>query len=339
VGDLETVLACYAVGAVRAVEPITIGLIHTTWFVDADRPLVLQRLHPKLAGDGIAADYAAITAHLAHQGFPAPELVCTTDGALLADVGEARWRLSTRVPGRTHARVDGLERVDQAARALGRFHRAVADVEHAFLSDHPLHRTEEHLEALRVAATDPRYAAARALVHGEVEAVLTALPEALLPNNLPRRVVHGDPKISNVMFLGDRATGLVDLDTCNRHTVLVDLGDAARSWCRDGKEDERQDFRLDRFEALVQGYAAEGPELTPEEIRALPGAGRTIALELASRFVRDVLEDHYFARDADRYPDRRSHNVARTRGMLHPAADMFAKRPEIERVVRDHLGD
>lgn len=330
--DVATILARYEIGAGGRVSPVRSGLIHTTWYVDADRAYVLQRLHPKLASDGIANDYAAVTEHLARKRFTAPELVRTREGEPLAEFGGARWRLITRVPGETVDRAPDLDSVEQAARALGRFHAAIADIDHVFESDHPLHRTREHHDALREASADAAHAEERPRVASEIDEILRALPEAMLPE-LPLRVVHGDPKISNIMFEGGRATALIDLDTCNRHTLLVDLGDATRSWCRDGEEDERQDFRLDRFEALLRGYAAEGPPLSVAEVAALPFAGRAITLELASRFARDVLVDRYFGWDEARYPDRRTHNVARTRGMLHLAADMANKMGEARRLV------
>ena len=328
---MRRVLAHFAIDEPREVTPATSGLIHGTWFVEADRSYVLQRLHPKLSSDGIAADYAAVTTHLARKGVEAPELIPTTTGAWLADQDGERWRLTTRIPGHTLDRTPDLDTVEQAARALGRFHAAIADIEHDFQSDHPLHRTQEHLDGLRHAEGD------RTPISCEIAAILAELPGACLPD-LPLRVVHGDPKISNVMFVERRATTLIDLDTCNRHTLLVDLGDATRSWCRDGEEDERQDFRLDRFDALLRGYAAEGPVLNAAERAALATAGRTITLELASRFARDVLEDHYFGWDAARYASRRAHNIARTRGMLHLARDMAGKLDDGRRLVAAHFG-
>ncbi len=336
--DVGTVLGAWDVGAVRAVEPVSSGLIHGTWFVDADPPLVLQRLHPKLDSDEIAADYAAVTAHLAAKGVAAPRLVPTREGALLAEADGARWRLTTRLPGRTFEKPTGPAMIEQAARALGRFHRALADLEHEFRSTHPLHHTVEHLDALRGAAADPAHAPVLPGCRAEVDAAIEQLAGALLPADLPVRVVHGDPKLSNVLFDGADAVGLIDLDTCNRHTLLVDLGDAARSWCRDGGEDEQQGLRLDSFEALVRGYAAEGPTLDAAEVAALPDAPRTITLELAARFARDVLCDDYFGWDRSRYPDRRSHNLARARGMLHLAEDMRRHRDALTRLVGAAFG-
>jgi Ser/Thr protein kinase RdoA (MazF antagonist) len=322
---VEPALEHYDVGRVQSVESARSGLMHGTWIVTADAGrFVLQRLHHKLATPEIIADYQAVTEHLAARGVPAPRLVPTRAGAPVAQVDDRWWRLSTFVPGDTRERVASAEEAEEGARALGRFHRVMADIRHDFGSQHPLHDTAGHLERLHAAAADPAYAPWRGPIEGEIATVLGRLGGMLLPDGLPLRVVHGDPKISNVLFRDGHAIGLIDLDTCNRHTVLVDLGDAIRSWCRDGAEDEKQRFHPARFEAILRGYAAEGPALTAAEVAALPQAGPMITLELASRFLRDALEDHYFAWDAARYPDRRSHNVARARGMLFLAQDMEA---------------
>lgn len=339
---LDDVLAQYDLPPAEA-TPIVSGLMHGTWKITAGgRRYALQRLHYKLATAEIVDDYRAVTAHLAARGVPAPELVPTRAGDPVATLDGKWWRLSTWLDGATRMKVTSTAEARAGARMLGRFHRAMADIEHAFRSQHPLHDTRGHLARLEAAAAEPKHADALSTIAPQVEQVVALLSPLLLPSSLPQRVVHGDPKISNVLFAaGDgpvEAVGMIDLDTCNRHTVLVDLGDAVRSWCRDGGEDEEERFHIDRFEAILQGYAETGPPLTADERALLPGAGRLITLELASRFARDVLEDEYFAFDASRYPDRRSHNRARTRSMLFLAADMQARRGEAEALVKRHLG-
>lgn len=334
------VLDRFDLGAAPATEPVDSGLMHGTWFVTAPAgAFVLQRLHPKLATPEIMGDYAAVTAHLALKGLPAPRLVPTRAGEGVAHAADGTWwRLTTRVPGHTRSRVTSAAEAEQGARALGRFHRAMADLPHVFASQHPLHDTVAHLAGLNAAAARPELAHHGAQIAQEIDYLQAALPELLLSAALPARVVHGDPKISNVMFQGDQAVGLIDLDTCNRHSVLVDLGDAVRSWCRDGAEDENESFHLDRFDAVLRGYAAEGLALEASEIAGLATAGRLITLELAARFARDALEDEYFGFDARRYPDRRSHNRARTRAMLHLAADMQRQAAPMAECVEAHFG-
>ena len=329
-------LSTYAIGAVHHIRPITKGLMHTTLEVEADAGrFIFQRLHHKLSTAEIIDDYEAVTAHLALKGLPSPRLIRCADGQPVAVDGEDRWwRLSTFIEGHTPTRVDHPDQAREGARMLGRFHAAMADIPHTFGSQHPLHDMEGHLARLRAAAANPAYAEALATVRDEIAEADALLAQVLLPADLPLRVVHGDPKISNIMFSGDQAVAMIDLDTCMRHSVLVDLGDAVRSWCRSGTEDEQQAFQLERFEALLQGYAETGPPLTEAELALMPEAGRMITLELASRFLRDVLEDEYFAWDADRWPDRRSHNRARGRAMLHLAADMRSKSSEIKDLVR-----
>jgi Ser/Thr protein kinase RdoA (MazF antagonist) len=335
---VHAILARYPIGAVHTTSTVSSGLMHQTHFVDADSgAFVLQRLHAKLATQAILNDYRAVTAHLAAKGAAAPKLVQTHAGeGVAADGAGHLWRLTTRVTGHTRARVTTRDEAEQGARALGRFHRIIADIPHVFQSAHPLHDTIGHLARLEAATVSHPEHVHR--VTDEITQIRARLPALLLPADLPRRVVHGDPKISNVMFDGDRAVGLIDLDTCNTHTVLVDLGDAVRSWCRNGREDEPEAFHLDRFEAILQGYAAEGPALTAAERSHLASAGELITLELASRFARDVLEDEYFGYDAARYPSRREHNVARTRGMLHLAGDMARHRPLMQALVAQYFG-
>ncbi len=332
---VDGILGRYELGEIQEYRRLYSGLMHATYIVDADRGRhVLQRLHPKLSTVEILADFEAVTHHLAAQHFSAPCLVHTREGErVVVDAENRWWRLATWVPGETKNKVQSTLEAEQGARALGRFHRAIAQIEHDFGSQHPLHDTRSHLSALIKAVENPAYAPHLATVQAEVDRILALLPTLIFPDELPQRVVHGDPKISNILFRGDEAIGLIDLDTCNRHTILVDLGDAVRSWCRDGGEDERQKFQIDRFEAILRGYAAEGPPLTPAEIEHLGAAGRLITMELASRFARDVLEDEYFAFDAERYPNRRAHNQARTRSMLYLADDMLAHRSAIESLV------
>ncbi len=337
--ELEEILAKFPIGAVLDVRRASSGLMHGTWLVQAAAgAFVLQRLHHKLATHEILRDYVAVTEHLAAKGVPTPRLVRTVAGELVAHEGERWWRLATFVPGETRDRVEHPQQAEEGARVLADFHRAMADIPHTFESQHPLHDTEGHLRRLREARARPEHAEFLAAIRDEVEEVEAQLAATVLPAGLPRRVVHGDPKISNVLFEGDRAVALLDLDTCTRHSVLVDLGDAVRSWCRDGGEDERQRFHLDRFDAILRGYAALGPPLESAERAHLGRAGRMITLELASRFLRDALEDEYFAWDETRYADRRAHNRARGRAMLYLAQDMAARQTEVDALVTRYFG-
>jgi Ser/Thr protein kinase RdoA (MazF antagonist) len=146
--------------------------------------------------------------------------------------------------------------------------------------------------------------------------------------------VHGDPKISNLLFEhdSDRALCLIDLDTLAHMPVALELGDALRSWCNPATEDAASArFVRAFFEAAIEGYAdaAQGL-LAPEEWRAIPRGALTITVELAARFCADALRESYFGWNRARYESASAHNQARVHGQLKLAAGIRAELAELE---------
>lgn len=322
----------FALGDAPA-TPIAIGWINRTFVVDGkSERLIVQRLHPVFRGE-VNLDIDAITAHLARKGLVTPRLVRTQDGRPFIE-HEGVWRALTFVEGRTLAALDPAH-ARGAAFLLACFHRALADLDHVFHFTRPgAHDTPAHLAKLA------------ALLEGPVDERLRPLADAILTRGaalpdlrgLPTRIIHGDPKATNVLFAeeGPTARALVDLDTLAHGTLAVELGDALRSWCNATDEsDASATVDVDRFEAAMEGYA-EGAEghIREDEIDAIVFGVETIALELASRFAADVIEDRYFGWDATRFTSRVEHNLARVRAQLGLAESIRERRAELERIVR-----
>ena len=129
------------------------------------------------------------------------------------------------------------------------------------------------------------------------------LENAKAGGKLPLRIIHGDPKVSNVMI--DTRTGLsvsiVDLDTIKPGLLLYDLGDSLRSSCNPLGEDtdvpEEVRFEPELCQALLKGYfLARGKDLCGEyEFEFIYDSIRLLAYELGLRFFTDYLEgDVYF---------------------------------------------
>ena len=333
----QSILEGYRLPPIQQVEPISIGLIHKTYKVQtAEGAYSLQALHPRLATDGIMQDFEVINRALLERGLPVPRLLWTkTGGSFTEDTEGRRWRLTTWLTGRCLESPSSESMIFSAAALLGSFHAKMADLDYAFRSTHPLHDTPHHLRRLHEAAQEHQSSPLFGEIASLIDETKAALNTLLLPTHLPRAVVHGDPKISNLLFdEADQACAILDLDTCNRHSVLVDIGDAVRSWCREGGEDEIRPFSIARFQALVQGYASAYPHLSTEEIDFLPRAGRLITLELTARFLTDTLEDQYFGWNAARYPSRQQHNLARSKAMFQLAAEMQAQTPSLRDIVQ-----
>ncbi len=339
ISGLESILQVYGFSPASRVRALAGGLINQTFSVEEhDRRAVLQRLHPVFQAS-VHFDIEAVTAHLEQKGLLTPRLLRTTNGALwtVAQDGGV-WRMQSWLEGRTIHKLERAETARSAGRLVARFHEAVSDLRYAFRFVRPgVHDTPAHLAHLRRALAERGQhrdyeaiapVAAQILARGER---LEAMPE------LPARVVHGDLKISNVLFddACEEARALVDLDTIANLTIPVELGDAFRSWCNPAGEDERDVvFRADLFEAALAGYApGVRALLVPEERAALVLATETIALELAARFCADALYESYFGWNADKFPSRSAHNLARARSQLALAQSVGAQRAALEAIV------
>ena len=144
------------------------------------------------------------------------------------------WRVLTRIDGVCRDALETPAQARAAGRIVAEFHRAVGDLEHRFRNRRlGVHDTPRHLRTLREALVEHRAHRHFDVIEPLAERVLEAAA-ALPPLPASRdRIVHGDPKISNLMFApdADRALCLIDLDTLAHMPVALELGDALRSWC------------------------------------------------------------------------------------------------------------
>jgi Ser/Thr protein kinase RdoA (MazF antagonist) len=325
-----------------AVESITGGLINATYVVrvGGQAVAVLQRLHP-IFGAEVNLDLEAVTNHLAARGVETPRLLRTLDGRAWCEHEQRVWRATTWVEGESVAAVPDPEWARVGGELVGQFHRAVADLsyEYRFVRS-GVHDTQLHLARLRACIDSGAVSGSGAgdpnvLVLGhEILAAATQLPE--LPTQ-PKRHIHGDLKISNLLFrrYPIRAVALVDLDTLGHGSLAFELGDAMRSWCNPHGEDAGQvRFDISIFATAIAGFREVADSILSDAERTSVGVGlETVCVELAARFAVDVYEDRYFGWDPTRFESRRAHNLVRARGQLALATAVRAARREILEIV------
>ena len=76
-------------------------------------------------------------------------------------------------------------------------------------------------------------------------------------SKLPKRHAHGDLKVTNIRFDGQdetRVAGILDLDTFAQMPLVFEMGDAFRSWCNTGTEDDEGAT----FDAAIFSHGARG---------------------------------------------------------------------------------
>lgn len=323
-------MTCQVVSAARRflsptarpqLEPLGRGLINDTYrVIEGNTSWVLQRINRQVFPDppAIMVNLRRVTEHarLARKGCPEtrwrlPELIPTREGAdYHEDAAGDCWRAMTYIEDTL-----GLPAIaepgqaEQVGRALGWFHRLMSE-----LPADDLHDTLPgfHVTPGYLATYDATLARCSDQVRTpELEEALifvercreraAVLENAKAEGRLALHVIHGDPKLDNVLF--DRRTGeavsLIDLDTVKPGLIHYDLGDCARSSCNRARECSHPDeacFDLDLFRALLKGYGREaGGCLTGEDRDYLYDAVCLLPFELGLRFLNDHLAgDVYF---------------------------------------------
>jgi Ser/Thr protein kinase RdoA (MazF antagonist) len=358
VAEAKALVPAFGLVATR-VEPLGRGLINDTFAVDVEpgalehRPAdetsalphayVLQRVHPVFAPE-IHHDILAVTEHLARRGLPTPRLRPTPAGALWVERDGDVWRLWSRMPGVSFDAVRRPAQAHAAAALLARFHSALDDLGHAFVGRRSgVHDTPAHLTRLEQAVAERPHHRLHAPVARLAEAIAARAAELPPLHGLPPRIVHGDPKLGNVLFQSleppgcDRALCLVDLDTVGPMPLAFELGDALRSWCNAKGEDERvARFELAVHDATLAGYlGACALALSADERQALLHGVEWITLELAARFAADALREQYFGWDRTRFPAAGEHNLVRAEGQWSLHEQVMVARPQRAQALRE----
>jgi len=255
----------------------------------------------------IMEDIDAITSHLLAKNINIQKVLRTLDNKLFVRGGGFWYRVLTYLPGKIFSTVVSGEQAREAGRLLGFFHDALVDFDYDFKFKLPhYHDTAFTIEELRSTllknenTNKVKYEALKDLATD----ILDSYEKIKRSEVLPERILHGDLKISNVVFdeSGEKAVGLIDFDTLMSGLIALDLGDALRSWCMPGGEDvEVVRFDKNIYNATLEGYFSTAHFLTEAEKESIPYGVKLITLDLATRFVTDAFEEKYFKLDISKY--------------------------------------
>lgn len=318
--------AHFAIQGVALVSPLSGGLVHETWLItdEVGARFVFQKLNTTSLGD--TESISIVTEHLAARGMMTPRVVPTTAGPLTLSADGAVWRMLTFVPGSTIEREPSVAQARSAARLLARFHAALASLESplpaapAHFHDTPYYLS--HMQELHAGRRDERHAICEPLVEKIASILIPRLP---LLADQQRRLLHGDPKISNFRFddAGDEAICMLDLDTIGRYALITELGDMLRSCASRGPHiDETV------WSAIIGAYAAEA-DIGPGERAAIPDGFVIYCMEVASRYIIDAYEESFFRHDRTAYATLAEQNIAKAQLQIERAEDFLRREAEL----------
>ncbi|TAE56364.1 MAG: aminoglycoside phosphotransferase family protein [Bacteroidetes bacterium] len=296
------------------------GHIHDTFLAESDSPgaprYILQRINahvfrdPELVSRNLARITPYIAAKVQALGIADPErrylsLIPTREGqAWQTDPAGDYWRMFPFLEGTRS--LDELSHPQQAREAARAFARYAQQLDGLPVAEIGATIPHFHDAARRIAALEKAVETADqqrlTLAATEVEQAqawktrISPLLHLLETGAIPRRLVHNDTKINNLLFdaHSDEALCVIDLDTVMPGTLLYDFGDLVRTCVSPAAEDEtdlsRVQVRPDMYEALLEGYLSEaGDWMQAIEKEYLTEGAILMTGIMAVRFLTDFL--------------------------------------------------
>lgn len=349
-------------GGIVAVQEYGGGNVNDTFLVTlgeaADSRFILQRLNRRVfpQPELVMGNLRTFTRHLQRRQqqelhssgrrWETPEVRFTRDGSdYWIDPQGSFWRsLSFIEQARSLDSISDLDHAAEVGYALGRFHRLLSDLPPDLLSDT---LPGFHLTPGYVRQYDQVLEECRQPRSPEVDFALkfidrrragvSVLEQARNDGRLTPRIIHGDPKVNNVLL--DSFTGLavamIDLDTVKPGLVQYDIGDCLRSGCNPLGEEtadrEAVRFEADLCQAILRGYLSQARNfLRPPDYDYLYDAVRLIAFELGLRFFTDYLAGNLYFKARD--PE---HNLARALVQFKLTESIESQAGIIQTIIRD----
>ncbi len=265
--ELEGWLARYAAGSLVEQTPISAGIENTNYFVTTTTGRWVLTLYERLPAAELPF-YLNLMAHLSRAGVECPAPLPDRTGALFSLLNGKPAGLVTRVDGAPIHEPD-VAHCAAVGAALGRLHLVSAT-----------YRTRL---ANRRGPSWWRQAA-RA-VRGQLDATQNDLLAAELriqtgfgKSNMPKGAIHGDLFCDNVLFVGNRVSGIIDFGFAATDFLAYDLAITVNDWCvvKDG-DAMKGALVSELVNALVGAYQRVRP-LTIDERTQWPTLLRAAAL-------------------------------------------------------------
>jgi Ser/Thr protein kinase RdoA (MazF antagonist) len=357
--DLMTIAASFAYPSkVQAIKSFGNGNINDTFLVTIDElkqeQFILQRIntkvfhHPQL----VMQNMCVYTQHVHDrlQQFPldrrweVPQVLLTPTAQSWVNDNGSCWRAISYINDSQCFDVLTPQQAPEVGYALGMFHNLISDLPPDRLADtlEGFHITPQYLQQYEKVR-----AAAKITPSSEVTYCLkfvadrqswaAVLETAKSQDKLPLRLMHGDPKVNNVMFdvATQKAVSVIDLDTVKPGLVHYDIGDCLRSGCNPMGEEtptwQTVQFDPDLCQGILTGYFSVAKAFfTDNDYSYLYDAIRLLAFELGLRFFTDYLAGNVYFKV--KYPE---HNLIRALVQFKLTESIEFQEATLRTIIRD----
>jgi homoserine kinase type II len=247
-------------------SPIAAGIENTNYFVTTTTGQWVLTLYERLPAAELPF-YLNLMAHLARAGVECPAPVPDRTGALFSLLNGKPAGLVTRVDG---APIDAPDVPHCAAvgAALGRLHVASATYRARLTNRRGPGWWRQAARAVR-----PLLDAGQ----NELLAAELKFQTSFGKGTMPKGAIHGDLFWDNVLFVGNRVSGIIDFGFAATDFLAYDLAITVNDWCIVNDGIASGALVPELVDALVVAYHSVRP-LTPDERAQWPALLRAAAL-------------------------------------------------------------
>jgi len=241
--QLAAWLKNYSVGAPARLEPIAAGIENTNYFVTTSDGSYVLTLFEKLTPQELPF-YLNLMAHLARAGVEAPAPIPDRTGALFSVLNGKPAGLVIRVDG-TQIDAPDVPHCAAVGAALGRLHVAGATYRPRLSNRRGPGWWRQAARAVRPFLDQER---------NELLAAELKFQAGFGKGKLPRGAIHADLFCDNVLFVGDRVSGIIDFGFAATDFLAYDLAITVNDWCIADGGDTSGELVPELVAALIDGY-------------------------------------------------------------------------------------
>jgi homoserine kinase type II len=265
--ELNTLLIGWGLSTPLAFKGIAEGVQNSNFLLETAEGRFIMTIYEKSVNTADLPFYLGATETAADKGLPAARPVHTLTGETTQTIRGKTCALCTFLSGVSAKRPSASQ-----ARTVG---EALAQL-HLALSDFPLTRKNNLGPDNWDLMWDGRSGDAEDLEIGTAAAIESDLAAIAKnwPTDLPKGMIHADLFPDNVLYIGDKVSGLIDFYFGCTDFLAYDIAVMLNAWCF---EPNGREFDLTKGRALLAGYQSVRL-LCQNELDALPLLARGAAL-------------------------------------------------------------
>ncbi len=278
--DIQSIVSAYAIGSLQSFSGIAAGIENSNFFINTDKGRFVLTLFERMNYHELPY-FMNLMRFLADRGLACPDVMMRDDASLLFRYEHQYGCIVSCMHGQTFASLNDKQ-LCEAGKGLARLHVLGADFsERRQNSTAFAWMQETAIKVLPLLRQSGHDAAASLLI----DELSWQQKQSFVV--LPKGLIHADYFADNIMFEGDRLSGIIDFYYACDDVYIYDLAIAANALAGDAEGLDQQKMQL-----LLQAYQTER-SLSDAELKAWPAMLRLAAL----RFWVSRLYDALFPRE------------------------------------------